>query len=186
MKYEPISSDSYFHIYNRGNNKENIFKEERNYSYFLNLMDKYLTDVCEIYAYCLLPNHFHLILKTKSDIDSKIISQKFSNLFNTYSKAINKAYNRSGSLFKDRFSRKRIDTEEYIKQLVLYVHLNPQHHKILNDFRQYRHSSYQSYLSNRQSKLDRAYILSLFDSKSNFEYEHLYKKRILDTKFILE
>ena len=90
MKQEPFEAGTYYHIFNRGNNKENIFKEEGNYTYFLQLTKKYLKETCNIYAYCLLPNHFHLLLKIKENeqlpIDfqngKKKLHQAFSNLFN--------------------------------------------------------------------------------------------------------
>ncbi len=186
MKYEPLISDTYFHIYNRGNNREDIFKEDRNYHYFLMLMTKYILPVCEIYAYCLLKNHFHLVVKTKEEITSKLISQSFSNMFNTYSKAINKAYGRSGSLFQDRFSRKKIESEDYLKQLIIYTHLNPQYHGLVPDFRNYQYSSYQSYFSENPSNLKREFILSLFDGKSNFEYVHLNRKLEVEESLTLE
>ena len=180
MKYEPIIADTYYHIYNRGNNSENIFIEERNYNYFLKLMDKYLSDTCTIYAYCLLKNHFHLILKTKNNIEAKTISLKFSHFFNSYAQAINKAFNRTGSLFTTRFKRKKIDDEEYLKNLIIYTHLNPEHHQLTSDFRKYKYSSYASYLSHLPTKLDREFILELFGDRTNFEYIHLQKKERLE------
>jgi len=98
MKYESFRPGVFYHVYNRGNNKENIFIKGCNYSYLLELVKKHLTSVADIYSYCLLPNHFHLILKIKEVIDlpEKIILRKqkihqpFSNLFNAYTKAINK------------------------------------------------------------------------------------------------
>ncbi len=186
MKYEPLVSDAYFHIYNRGNNKEDIFKENRNYNYFLSLLEKYSNDVFEVYAYCLLKNHFHLVIKTNSNVEERIISQKFSNMFNTYAKAINKAYGRSGSLFKDRFSRKKIENEEYLKNLIIYTHLNPQHHRMTSDFRNYPHSSYQSFLSSKNSKLNREFILSLFEGKSNFKDSHMLKKLKIEDQYPFE
>ncbi|PKV48710.1 REP element-mobilizing transposase RayT [Aquimarina sp. MAR_2010_214] len=186
MKYEPLVSDTYFHIYNRGNNKEDIFKEERNYKYFLSLLDKYCNDICEVYAYCLLKNHFHLVIKTNTDVEGRLISQKFSNMFNTYVKAINKVYDRNGSLFKDRFLRKKIDNEVYLKQLIIYVHLNPEHHRMALDFREYPFSSYQSFLSSKHSRLSREFILSLFGGISNFEYVHLNKKVKIEKRYTLE
>lgn len=176
MKYGPIISDAYYHIFNQGNNAENIFIEEKNYAFFLKLMDKYLIEVCDIYAYCLLKNHFHFFLKTKEKVANKTISQKLSHLFNAYSQAINKSYGRTGSLFRDRFKRKKINCETYLKQLGVYTHLNPQNHKMISDFRNYKHSSYLSYLSKEPSKLDRDFILKLFDGISNFEYAHLNRK----------
>ncbi len=186
MKYEPIVSDTYYHIYNQGNNSEDIFLENRNYTYFLRLLGKYISPISEIYAYCLMKNHFHLILKFHDNLEHKMISQKLSNFFNTYAKAINKAYGRSGSLFRDRFKRKKIENEAYVKNLVIYVHLNPQHHGFTHDFRSYPHSSYQSYLSALPSKLSRDYILGLFEDIANFEYAHLNKKFELEEQLALE
>jgi len=58
---------NFYHIYNRGNNRENIFFEENNYYYFLEKYDKYLTNYLETFAYCLLPNHFHLLVRVKEN-----------------------------------------------------------------------------------------------------------------------
>ena len=63
---EPFETGYYYHIYNRGNNQENIFIEDINYEYFIILIKKYLIETCNIYAYCLLPNHFHILFQIKS------------------------------------------------------------------------------------------------------------------------
>ena len=91
----PLQYGKYYHVYNRGNNRENIFVEKRNYRYFLQLYTKHVEPVVDTYAYCLLRNHFHFLLHVK-DITSfqdpsvlKKPSQYFSNLFNAYTKAFN-------------------------------------------------------------------------------------------------
>ncbi|TXD49935.1 transposase [Polaribacter sp. IC073] len=168
MKYEVLEEDFFYHIYNCGNNKENIFIEEQNYAYFLLLVKKHLSKTSEVLTYFLLKNHFYLLIKTKEEVTSKEISQSFSNLFNSYSKRINKKYGRSGSLFKDRFSRIKLDSEEYLRKLILYIHLNPIHHPFVDDFRVYEHSSYNSMLSNKPTRLLREYVLNLFEDKQNF------------------
>ncbi|MDC7999587.1 hypothetical protein POV26_00900 [Aequorivita todarodis] len=89
MQYEPLKSEQYYHIFNRGNNREDIFLEEKNY-YFLNLMKKYVVPIADVLAYCLLKNHFHLFIRTKQVDDEHLISKKFSDFFNAYAKAINK------------------------------------------------------------------------------------------------
>lgn len=186
MKYEILLEDSFYHIYNCGNNKENIFLENDNYDYFLGLVKKHITPVSEVLAYCLLKNHFHLLVKTKEDIDSKKISQSFSNLFNAYSKSINKKYDRMGSLFKDRFSRIKIENEEYLRNIVVYIHLNPTHHGFVEDFKDYNYSSYKSYFSIKSTSLYRDYIINLFGDLLNFKYNHEEKQlKILD-KLTLE
>ncbi|KZS39562.1 transposase [Aquimarina aggregata] len=186
MKYEVVQPNQYYHIYNQGNNKENLFIEEKNYTYFLKLLKNHILPIANIHCYCLLPNHFHLLIKTKHNLESKIISQGFSNLFNAYAKAINKMYNRTGSLFKRKFSRIRITDEVYFKNLVLYIHTNAEHHQITKDFRRYPHSSYHAYLSNKKTSIFTDYVLDTFDGKSNFEYAHIQKKVFIEAKYTLK
>jgi len=186
MKYEVLLEDSFYHIYNCGNNKENIFIEVQNYSYFLKLVKKHLAKTSDMIAYCLLKNHFHFLIKTKENIASRGISQSFSNLFNAYSKSINKKYGRSGSLFKDRFSRIKLENENYLKNLILYIHLNPTHHQFVDDFRTYKYSSYNSILSNKPSDLLREDVINLFEDKQNFIDSHRIKEVNITQTITLE
>ena len=180
MENEIFEFGQYYHIYNRGNNKENIFIESRNYNYFLLKMKEYLIPIADIYAYCLLKNHFHIVLriKDKDELSEKFqnkIHLPFSNFFNSYSKSINKGYNRTGSLFQEHLQRNRITEENYLKQLIVYVHLNPLKHKFSKTFENYSYSSYQSYLSNKETSLDRDFILDLFGGIENFKFYHQEK-----------
>ncbi|MDD3738877.1 MAG: hypothetical protein PHP31_06250 [Lentimicrobiaceae bacterium] len=166
-----------YHVFNRGNNKENIFFEEENYRYFLELLKKYLLPIADIYAYCLLKNHFHLVIKIKDydQLEEKYQTKPylpFSHFFNAYTKAVNKKYNRTGSLFQKHLHRKRIEDEKYLIQLIAYVHLNPVKHLFTDDYKKYRYSSYQAYISEKSSSVEREYVLSLFGDKENFEYWH--------------
>ena len=187
MKQDFFESDVVYHVFNRGNNLEDIFIEEKNYSFFLLLLKKYLLPVADIYAFCLLKNHFHLALRIK---DENFLTEKlkqkpylaFSNLFNAYSKAVNKAYNRTGSLFQEHLHRIRVEDEEYLMQLIAYVHLNPVKHGFADDFKHYKYSSYQAYLSEKPTRIEKNYILSLFGDKSNFEYWHDLNKLYLEDK----
>jgi len=70
---EPLQVDSYYHIYNRGINGENIFKEERNYDYFLQKYTQFVSPIAETYSYCLMKNHFHLLVKTRSESEIKLL-----------------------------------------------------------------------------------------------------------------
>ncbi|PHR99735.1 MAG: transposase [Leeuwenhoekiella sp.] len=185
MQYEPISAGNYYHIYNRGNNYEDIFIEDRNYEYFLNLIGKHLTSVLEVLSYCLLKNHFHMIVRTFDNTEDHLISRKFSNLFNAYAKSINKAYGRNGSLFKDRFSRKKIDQENYLRNLIIYVHLNPTKHFGI-DFKTYKYSSYQAFISNKRTLLNRDFVLGLFDDEPNFKAAHCLTTFDPNNEYLLE
>lgn len=175
----------FYHIYNKGNNHEDLFLEADNYSYFLNLVEKYWHPIFEIYAYCLLKNHFHFLLKIKDDceLSEDKLHLPFSNLFNAYAKAINKKYSREGSLFKKRYKRQRITDEKYLINTILYIHLNPVKQEFTDNFEDYEFSSYRSILSNKPTKLKRLEVLEMFDDKENFKASH--KLRVID-KFDLE
>ena len=147
-----------YHIYNRGVNGETIFKEKRNYEHFINLYAKHIQPVADTYAFCLLPNHFHLLTEVKDltglapplrdgalrgDLSGlKNPSQAFSNFFNAYSKSINKAYGRTGPLFERPFKRIPVTDSNYFARLLVYIHQNPQRHGLIEDYRDWPYSSY--------------------------------------------
>ncbi|WCM42341.1 transposase [Flavobacterium sp. CBA20B-1] len=176
-KQDFLEKGYFYHIYNRGNNKENLFIEEDNYVYFLNLVSKHLLPVCDIYSYCLLKNHFHFLIRIKDDLvvpDEKL-HLPFSNLFNAYTKTINKKYNREESLFKERYKRKRITDEKYLIQNIIYIHLNPVKHGFSEDFQEYSHSSFNALTSDKLTKIKRKEVLELFGGKENFiSAHHMY------------
>jgi REP element-mobilizing transposase RayT len=177
---EPLACGVFYHIYNRGINREDIFKEERNYAFFLRKYAQYVLPVAETYAYCLLRNHFHLLVRTRSaeevirnvcatsqiveavhpadNTDAmavKHISNQFAKLFNSYAQAINKAYHRTGGLFENVFRRIPVNDELYFAHLVYYIHFNPQRHGLVPDFKDYPHSSYRTLLTYWQSKAEK-------------------------------
>ncbi len=175
MTLEPLEKDYYYHIFNRGINSCIIFQNEANMSYFLILIEKHLAKKVDVIAYCLMNNHFHLIVKLIED--GTIVSQAFSNLFNAYAKAFNKQQNRTGSLFEKHFKRKKILDETYLKNSIIYVHNNPVNHKVVKSLKDYSFSSYNYYFSNENNKsiLSRSEIVRLFDSIDNFDMVHKQK-----------
>ena len=203
---------TFYHIYNRGINGEDLFKESRNYPFFLRRYAKYILPVAETYAYCLMKNHFHLLVRTREAADiirnvnvgrvinpsdvmnddseaiaNKHISNQFSKLFNSYAQSINKAYGRTGGLFEELFRRIPVDNEAYFVQLVYYIHVNPQKHKFVEDFRDYPYSSYHAHLSKMDTKLKRAETLDWFGGTENYEGYHLPNQVLADLeKFKIE
>jgi putative transposase len=193
-----LEPDRFYHIYNRGINGCPIFLETTNYEHFLMLYDKYISPVADTYAWVLMGNHFHLLVKILNlrpqnphlqnpqgfanlegldgfDDDltiEKRIHQQFSNLFNAYTKAFNKMYGRTGSLFEHTFRRKLIDHHEYLKQVILYIHNNPVHHGFCTHPVEYLWSSYLSCISVKPTKLQREAVIGWFDSKANFKTRH--------------
>tara|TARA_R110002050_G_scaffold293182_1_gene449412 strand:- start:84018 stop:85535 length:1518 start_codon:yes stop_codon:yes gene_type:complete len=168
MKLEILEKDNYYHVFNRGINGCTIFRSNENKRYFLELIDKYLKDNASISAFCLLDNHYHLLIKV--DSNTKEITQAFSNLFNAYAKAFNKQNKRTGSLFEKHFKRKKIDSESYFKTVFCYIHRNP-----IKNWEKYKFSSYHYYLEESSPKeflLDKKYILKLFDDLPNLKIVH--------------
>ncbi|WP_300435800.1 hypothetical protein [Christiangramia sp.] len=180
---ELLEIGKYYHIFNRGINSENIFKNEENRHYFLRLYNKHLSLSVTSFAYCLLNNHFHIAIRV--DKESKVVTQSFSNFFNAYAKAINKSQNRTGSLFEKNFRRISIDSEKYLKDLILYIHFNPQTHFGI-DYRKYSFSSYQSILLGKHTIINCEEVIAVFDSFQNFKKTHEQQNLVLEEKFKLE
>lgn len=183
MKLEILEKNNFYHIYNRGINGTPIFTSDENKRYFLIKFEQYLSNKISVFAYCLMDNHFHFVVQI--DEDEKIITQAFSNFFNAYAKAFNKENNRTGSLFEKHFKRIKLNDESYLRNLIIYTHLNPKHHFDL-DFTAYRFSSYQSFISDKETKLKRKEVIGLFGDVENFIYCHHQKNNFLTEKYTLE
>ena len=183
MKLEVLEKDGYYHIYNRGINSCLIFENDENKKFFLKQLAKYLIDKISIFAYCLMDNHFHIVIQLNEN--EEIVTQAFSNFFNSYAKAFNKQIGRTGSLFEKHFKRIKLNDEDYLKQLIIYVHLNPKHHLDLN-FQDYKFSSYQAFISDKETKIEREEVLELFGGIENFVFCHIHKNDILTEKFTFE
>ncbi|MCO5229982.1 MAG: transposase [Chitinophagales bacterium] len=163
----------YYHIYNHSNGNENLFLNVGNYSFFLKKYAEHIHPICQTYAYCLMPNHFHLLVKirdkeeiqdslnldSKEDISPKMISKRFSNFFSSYTQAFNKMHNRRGSLFMKNFKRKLVLTDFYFINLIQYIHYNPVHHGFTKSVDEWEWSSYLSFLSNKKTLLEREIVL---------------------------
>lgn len=170
-----FSPGGIYHIYNRSVNGEHLFRSAENFHFFLRKVKEYLSPVLDVYAYWLLDNHFHLLVRIKEypEDDHLIVANRLKKLFQSYAMAFNRQENRVGTLFQRPFKRVLVDTDVYFVQLIRYIHLNPQRHGLTKDFRQWAHSSYHAILSDRQTQLLRDEILELFDGKRGFEQYHL-------------
>ena len=197
----PLLYNTYYHIYNRGVNGENIFVEERNYDLFLRLYEKHLSPVTDLLAYCMLRNHFHISVRVRSEeeiketlkdslldskhnmqvsspirdehlqrnpLGSRYISNQFSNFFNAYAKTINKAYGRTGSLFEHPFERVPITTERQFWIVMAYIHQNPQKHRFVKDFREWKYSSYRIMLTGKPAIVKREEVMKWFGTREDY------------------
>lgn len=187
---QPLQNGKYYHIYNRGINSGILFKGGSNYEYFLKLYDKHIDPIAETYAWCLMKNHFHFLVRIKSteeiQTEKKIPpSQSFSNLFNAYTKAFNKSYNRHGALFERPFNRKEISYDNYLQNVIVYIHNNPVHHNICYHPLEYPWSSYISCVSDKETKLKRKEVIKIFDDIENFKFVHQLKNNDLSIETFL-
>lgn len=191
--------DQYYHIFNRGINGSAVFFEEKNYHFFLERYDKYLSPYVDSYAYCLLRNHFHFLIRVKPEeellnsipkkgTDKPLywhVSNAFSSLFQSYTRAMNKVYSRTGPLFEHPFKRIEVNDEKYFSALIAYIHRNPSRHKLMDDFRKYPHSSYTTFLKDAPTKLERKYVLDWFGGKKGFETFHASEKNQLSNAALM-
>ena len=184
MKSEVLEKDNYYHIYNRGINSCKIFLNEDNYSYFIRLFIKHLIPFVTVYAYCLLYNHFHFVIRV--DAEPENASQKLSNFFNAYAKSFNNAHGRTGSLFERPFKRIKLESRHYLTNLIIYINTNPAKHDILYNYEDYTFSSYHQTISKNSQIIAYDGVLDLFDGVENFKFVHRVKRTILDNKFLLE
>jgi putative transposase len=180
-----LEPERFYHVYNRGINGEDIFREEKNYDFFLKKYAQYLEKVAHTYAYCLMKNHFHFLISVKSEPEirqwfaqqreksvDRIIAHQFSHLFNSYAQSFNKSYHRTGGLFETPFRRKLVESDAYFTRVMFYIHANPQKHLIVEDFRSYPHSSYLIYESEKPTKLKREEGLNWFGGRETFLLYH--------------
>lgn len=183
MDIQPLIEGKYFHIYNRGVNGEDIFKEQRNYYYFLQQYIAYCSDVMETFAYVLLKNHFHLLVYIKDNVEvpkhngegtvKLNASKQLSHFFNSYAQSINKAQARTGPLFESPFERRLVDNNGYFTDLIFYCHYNPHLHGFTDDFKSWEFTSYHTIVNNDTTFLAAQKVVDWFGGVAAFEKAHV-------------
>ena len=180
-----------YHLFNHANGKENIFTEPKNYTFFLQKLAVHILPVCKLFGYCLMPNHFHLVLEIHSEeelillwqkpgTNTKLdqhdlmhkISKSFGNLFSSYTQSFNKVYNRKGSLFVPSMKMEEITDDNYFCKVIHYTHANPVHHGFTKTIGDWPHSSYKTFFSTKSTKLERDYVLDMFGGLDAFIKYH--------------
>jgi REP element-mobilizing transposase RayT len=189
---EPLK---FYHVYTRANGSENLFRNEENFRYFLKRYDAYIPPVADTLAWCLMPNHLHLLVRVKSEAElkksflskdltglSRAVKQDlsgleqrtilpFSHLFNAYTKAYNKVYRRRGSLFTRAFKRKEITSDSYFTRIIQYIHRNPVHHGFANNIKDWPWSSYHDFLLPELTPLQKE-VMDWFGTRQQFILFH--------------
>ncbi|KKR22838.1 MAG: hypothetical protein UT53_C0032G0006 [Candidatus Yanofskybacteria bacterium GW2011_GWD2_39_48] len=196
--YKNSSKDGIYHIYNRGNDKINIFKNSEDYSFFTFRIRQYLfpeeslsipgsrivplpDKSFSLLCYCLMPNHFHMMIRQNTELP---ISALMLRLMTSYSKYFNTKYKRVGHVFQDRYKQVPVIGNKQLLWLSAYIHQNPKKAKIVSDSLKYDWSSYQDYLSHQSFSLVTGSELILDQFKTRKEYGHFVDDsyKLLDEK----
>lgn len=168
--------NAFYHVYSRGVNHEQIFKEDADLNYFIYLLQEYLLKLnsltkgrrknyykkIEFLAFCLMPTHLHFLLKQKGKED---MQQFIQSTFGAYTKKFNNKYNRNGYLFQDRYNARLIESTNDLINVSRYIHKNPG-----EDFLKYEYSSIANYKNssiNRFEFVNEKYISALFKNSKN-------------------
>lgn len=197
--YKNFAQGEHYHVFNRGVGKMKIFRDEQDYRVFLSRLKENLfpnskiksleghllgkghtpyirkelpNGAFSLIAYCLMPNHFHFLLKQNTDIP---IGKLLLKVCSSYSIYFNKKYNRVGSLFQDQFKSERVDKNEYLLWLSAYIHLNPRVADMVKDDSKWKWSSYLEYLKLSSDNLCEKEIIS-----GQFGNTNYYQKIVED------
>jgi REP element-mobilizing transposase RayT len=186
-KKEALVPGSIYHIYNRANGSEKLFLSYNNYIHFLEKYFLYISPIADTFCYCLMPNHFHFLVRIKSEevISSfferkritisdelkseHVLSQQFSNFFNGYAKHFNEQNSRKGSLFMHTFKRIKVEEQNYLLKLIHYIHNNPVEAKLCSYPSEWNHSSFKRLISPDENVLKRNEVIGWFDSVEDFQ-----------------
>jgi REP element-mobilizing transposase RayT len=172
----------YYHLYTHANGSENLFRADENFQYFLRRYQAFIPPVADTLAWCLMPNHLHLLVRIKREeaITSTFgkfqtfqkleyrISKQFANLFSSYTQAYNKMYARRGSLFIPNFKRKEITSDNHLTTLIRYIHTNPIRHGFTQLPEQWPWSSYTAILTGNTDPLITNDSIKWFGNKEEF------------------
>jgi putative transposase len=184
----PFLPDQYYHFFNRGNNRQAVFFERDNYVYFLQGIKKYLGGQLDILAYCLMPTHYHLLVKVKpglqnsevfktSEFSSAEVSSAMQKFGISYTKAVNKRFGRVGALFQGQFKGKPVTQYNHLVQLCIYIHANPVKDGLVALPEDWEFSNYLEWMNMRNGTLvDHEFILEHF--KTPDEYKKLVMEYI--------
>ena len=163
------SETGIYHIMLRGTNQQTIFEDEEDYSKFLLTLEKYkAVSGYKVFAFCLMSNHIHILLKTeKEDLD--LIMKRIAG---SYVYWYNWKYYRKGHLFQDRFKSEPVEDDAYFLTALRYIHQNPVKAGIVKKIDDYRYSSYNEYIKNINTIVDTEFALSILGKEQFIEFNN--------------
>jgi putative transposase len=205
----PFVTNNTYHVFNRGVEKRNIFLTNNDFDHFLETLVYYQYSkpkpkfstykrfksqeffknpkIVEVLSYCLMPNHFHLLLK---QLIEHGIPEFIGNVTNSYTKYFNTKYDRTGHLFQGQFKATSISTDEQLMHISRYIHLNPYVSGLVSDLKNYKYSSYSDFIKNKENSIcQTGAILGLFKTPKSYEKfindQENYAKELENIKHLL-
>ena len=170
----------YYHIYNRGTSKMRIFREADNYTFVLKRIKRYRNEFdSAVIAYCLLPNHYHFSVRQDGEQPAGLLPQR---VFNSYSKAYNKRYDHSGTLFEGPYKVIEVAAESHLRHLCRYIHANPVKHGLVHNLEEWPYSNYLEWIDRRQGTLyDHVFVKEMFGESTEygeFVRDYLFEREL--------
>ena len=175
----PFEENHYYHFYNRGNNRGAVFCKPENYLFFLRRWKKYVAPFVDTIAYCLMPTHYHFCVRVKDQTSevwqtsevsvTETVSKAMQKFGISYTKAINKRFDRTGALFEGAFQAKPIKSEKHLLHLCRYIHGNPVKDGLVADPADWAYSNYLEWLGQRDGTLyTPEFVREYFASPSDY------------------
>ncbi|MDD2909286.1 MAG: transposase [Candidatus Gracilibacteria bacterium] len=178
-RYYEIYSDTFYHIYNKGFDSQTVFHGPKDYERFINTIIRYQNEFNEIilYSYCLMPNHFHLLIKENSIEGPTKIPDFMRKIQNSYAKYFNLKYNKKGPVFIGRYNAKPVNNDNYLQMAIVYINFNPIKHKFVDNITDWQYTSY-NYLTGIKSNN----LTPVLNSTDNLQYsfKEIYNRYILE------
>jgi len=164
----PFLPNNYYHVYNRGANRADIFLNDKDYTFLLKQVKDHIKEFdITVIAYCLMANHYHFILRQNGEAK---ISGFIQAVFHVYSSAFNALHKHSGTLFEGPFRAIFVDKNEYLLHLCRYIHRNPLEAGIVVKPEQWHYSNYAEFIGKRKGTLvDREFVQQNFGTPEAYE-----------------
>jgi REP element-mobilizing transposase RayT len=168
MKTPLLEPGKYYHVYNRAKNGDPLFEGEEACRFFLKLYQAHICPIAETYAYCLLSDHLHFLIRIREDAEGGLYKQ-FALLFNGYTKGYNRHNEKMGKVFKFKLKRKEIKSTPYFLEMIRYVNQNPWRHGVTTHPANYRFSSFRATMTAGPTLIAKEQVQSYFGSHANLE-----------------